>query len=215
MNTTTSFLATALAAIVMSGSAQAAVFYEDLDPLTAPNAVNGLIVNTVDGVAATGDASRALVGEVVLTGGARFVGFNPGDMAVPAALAGQDFTFTMDYFVPQGTTLDALPDGSSPDLFWLQISFDGGNNGSAGFVGGGAAGSGWNTITLTGTLPATIGTINPLFVLADGGFGAGTPNGTGSGTAVYVDNFVLDIVPEPASLSLLGLGGLCVLRRRR
>lgn len=51
-----------------------------------------------------------------------------------------------------------------------------------------------------------------------------SPSGTGpfvefSGTLDsdlnYYDNTFLDVVPEPSSLALLALGGLCVLRRRR
>ena len=36
-----------------------------------------------------------------------------------------------------------------------------------------------------------------------------------SGIQVLFDNVRLDVVPEPTSLALLGLGGLCVWRRRR
>lgn len=39
--------------------------------------------------------------------------------------------------------------------------------------------------------------------------------GDGSGTNMIIDNLVVAVIPEPASLSLLGLGGLAMLRRRR
>lgn len=41
-----------------------------------------------------------------------------------------------------------------------------------------------------------------------------TPNGDNSQAAI-LDNIVVSVVPEPGSLALLGLGGLCLLRRRR
>lgn len=219
MKTKNFFAVLAIATFVAMSSAHAdIVVYDDPDPLAAGNTANNIIVNTVDGFTATGDASRALVGEVILTGNTKFVGFNPGPLPLAPELQGEDFTFTMDYFVPTGTTLDENVAGS-PDQFWLQIGFDGGNNGSAGFVGSGAAGNGWNTITLTGTLPPAINDITPLFVLADGGFGAGTPNGTGSGTALYVDNFRLTVtnpIPEPSTMALgfIGVAALLVKRRR-
>ena len=39
--------------------------------------------------------------------------------------------------------------------------------------------------------------------------------GNGEGGDLAVDSLVVEIVPEPSSLALLGLGGLAVLRRRR
>lgn len=47
------------------------------------------------------------------------------------------------------------------------------------------------------------------------GFGITTNNGGGAPADFYFDNFTLSAVPEPASLSLLGLGGLGLLARRR
>lgn len=39
--------------------------------------------------------------------------------------------------------------------------------------------------------------------------------GRESGTSASFDNFSLTVVPEPGSLALMGLGGLCLLKRRR
>jgi len=38
--------------------------------------------------------------------------------------------------------------------------------------------------------------------------------GVGSGRTQF-DGVLFDVVPEPSSFALLGLGGLCLLRRRR
>jgi hypothetical protein len=43
----------------------------------------------------------------------------------------------------------------------------------------------------------------------------GTPHLAGVGTDFTIDGATLSIVPEPASVSLLALGGFALLRRRR
>lgn len=214
----------AVACVMFASTASAAFVYSDPDPVTAPNTVANLIVNTIDASGITGDPSRTAVGEVILDGannGQKFVGFNPGPLTIPTSLHGMPYTLSVDYFIPTGTGMDSLPDGSSPDLFWLQGDFNESNVGqSAGFIGGAAAGGGWQTLTLSGTVPAATGpipvtSVTPLFVMADGGFGAGTPNGDGVTPALYVDNFVLNIAPEPASLMLVLLGAFGLVARRR
>lgn len=204
-------------AMVAAPSQAASIVWQDDDPLSGPTITNNLTVNTVDASVITGDPSRTAVGEVVLTGAAKFVSIASTDLPLPAGSDGRDFSLSFDYFVPNNTTLDALPDGSSPDLFWGQIGFDGGNDGSAGFISAGAAGSGWGTITVTGTVPAGAVNVQGLMVLADGGFGSGAPNGDGTGVALYVDNFLLtvDAIPEPTSGVLLVLTACGFAARRR
>lgn len=161
----------------------------DEAPLSGDSVNNsGLTVNQVSSLSATGDASFGLSGEVVLTGQTKFGNISPGTLAVDPSYRGTGYELTVDYFVPPGTTLDSLPGGGSADVFYVQINFNGVNTASAGFVGSDAAGSGWQTITLTGTVPGNANNAQPFFIVADGGFGAGTPNGTGSGVALYIDN---------------------------
>jgi len=163
--------------------------WQDDEPLSGTSgAGDSLTVNTFDGVAATGDPSRALVGDVIMNGLDKYTNINGGTFAVDPQYQGTGYTFTVDYFVPVGTTLDSLPGNQSPDTFYLQIDFNGVNSGAGGFTDNTAAGTGWNTITLSGIIPGGTTSALPLFIVADGGFGAGTPNGTGSGTAVYIDN---------------------------
>ena len=207
------------AALAFASTSSAAVLWDDQAPgAGVTSGGNGLILNAAVDPTNAGNA----VGEVVFPGTAKFMNLNGnggGPFAITPADHGKAYTVSFDYFVPTGTTMDRLPDGSSPDLFWLEIAFNGTQDGSVGFINNNAAGSGWNTLVINGIVPA--GNIlnpttnaNPLMVVADGGFGAGTPNGTGSGTALFVDNFYFEIVPEPASLALLGMGGLAMLRRR-
>lgn len=48
-------------------------------------------------------------------------------------------------------------------------------------------------------------------------FGSGDAGkfGYDSGNALYLDNFQINEIPEPASMALIGLGSLCLLGRRR
>ncbi len=72
---------------------------------------------------------------------------------------------------------------------------------------------GWNNAQGTLTVTATAGAVgNNLYI----GIGAGPNawNGT-SAQRIGVDNVVIEQIPEPATLALLGLGGLLSLKRRR
>jgi hypothetical protein len=63
---------------------------------------------------------------------------------------------------------------------------------------------------ITGSLfTAPLGTTNVTMVV-----GNETNNGGLVGSAIAFDNVTLDIIPEPMSIALLGLGGLFLRRRK-
>lgn len=178
--------------------------WEDNAPASGISAVNNLIdINTVDGQAATGDASRGSIGQVILSGDGRFGNISSGTVLVDSQFQGTGYELRIDYFVPPGTTLDSLPGGSSPDTFYVQANFNGVNTSSVGFVDAAAAGSGWQSITLTGTVPDNTTNAQGFFIVADGGFGGAAPNGTGTGTAFYIDS-IRFTVGLSSSSSLVG-----------
>lgn len=181
------------ACLLVGSTAEAVVLYESLDPGHTLPEEGGMFPSGLDLLAGfdPDDASNP-VGEIVLNGSGKFANTNPGEKILEPESLGRPFRFSADYNIPADTAFDALPDGTSPDLFWLQISFDGVNSGSAGFIGAADAGSGWNTVGFTGVIPADATNFRPLLVLADGGFGDGVPNGDGATTAMYFDNFVFE-----------------------
>ncbi|MGI9243701.1 MAG: hypothetical protein ACR2RV_23090, partial [Verrucomicrobiales bacterium] len=145
-------LATAVL-ISLTGLSSAAVFWQDDDPLGASSTtVGGLTVTNVNSGPAI-DASHPTAGAVDHAGAVPFSNISPsaGPGTITAADYGQAFSYTIDYFVPAGTVM------AGGDLFYVQLNFNSSANGttgpnlSAGFVGAAAAGSGWNTITLSGT----------------------------------------------------------------
>lgn len=168
------------------------VLWDDQNPLSGTSVASSLLVNTVDGLALTGDATRGQVGAVTLNGSTRYKNLSGGTFPLNSSASGTGYQLSIDYFVPINTTLDN-PTGASPDVFYVQINFNGSNAGSAGFVTATAAGLGWNTITETGTVPSGTTSVQPFFIIADGGFKDGPPNGNGMGVAVYIDNLYLSI----------------------
>lgn len=100
---------------------------------------------------------------------------------------------------------------------------------------GGPVASGSATAGLSQMYAIELDTQNTLWTVSFFAHGATTPNfsttyttnptigGVGiltwapsyDGSAAFVDNFELSVIPEPSSLALLGLGGLLIVSRRR
>lgn len=177
--------------------------WDDPSPLSGSSIANsGFNVATVSGLTATGDGSRGVVAQVALTGNTRYGNITPGDLSVPSQYRGTAYELSVDYFIPSSTTLDAT------DVMYVQINFNGNNSGSAGFVGLDEANTGWNTITLTGTVPGNAVVALPFVIIADGGIGGpGQPNGNGSGVAVYLDNMRFSVGGQASATSSMLLAG--------
>jgi hypothetical protein len=137
-----------------------------------------------------------------------------GDSATMTALAGLPFEMSLDVLSGPG----AFGEGQALHLLVEQ-------NGTIyrRFVGNSSVQSAWDRLTFTGTFKESAftrllgpGPANPDLsggTLTRIGFaGANSISGT---LTQYYDNVVVETVPEPATLSLLALGGLALVARRR
>lgn len=104
-------------------------------------------------------------------------------------------------------TFDLKMTGAKPGLFRIRLYGDAdgilpsnkkGDGGTLDEFTGDISGQGWQTLTLSTTDDYAY--YVPRFE---------------SGSGILVDNVSLEMVPEPATLSLLALGGLALIRRRR
>ncbi len=80
-----------------------------------------------------------------------------------------------------------------------------------GNLGGAASGNPGGTpfsVTLTGVSAGQLLTVTGVML-------DGEDSQIPGGQSAFLDGFVLDLVPEPATAALLGLGGVCLLGRRR
>lgn len=121
--------------------------------------------------------------------------YHPDKVAVTA---GEEYTYSFDW------KADTITAG----WFWWHVRFFDASDGFTGEaisnIGDGNIQNTWQT--LTGSIVAPAGSVKADFYFEDGNVGS-----TGGG--LIVDNF--SMVPEPMTLSLLGLGGLMLRRRHK
>lgn len=125
---------------------------------------------------------------------------------------GNTGTFNHTYTITLGTTSDLQTGGGNNGPFHF-IQFDV----SAAEI---ALGAGVHSFSVLGVTDNAEGgfLFAPIFANNDYAGGSqivGSSGGTGSTDTARDQFFAITAVPEPGSLALLGLGGLCLLRRRR
>lgn len=107
------------------------------------------------------------------------------------------------------TLVDAIPEGKWFQVWFQFLTDTGGSSGDVGYTavaGGGAT----TTVSFNyGALPVDFANPGNWTQLRIGT----NPGGGFDATAVYIDN--IRVTPEPATLALLGMGGLALIRRRR
>jgi hypothetical protein len=241
MKTHTKTLLTALAASVMiAGSASAALVidtsitngnkgtftatFSDLDSAAADNSANLNASGTLAGTTSTSTFSAAiglanatgLTGNDLTTGSLGTININNvsgfGLVAGTSTDPGNVLVFDFD--------LSGLPAGTFLRLVEVKTSVFELSNRTGGVVTAIVDGK---SITNVGTMAAgasqAINTFSGLSIdVADGdrlAFAELTDAVEGKSTQYRVAELTFVAVPEPGSLALLGLGGLCVLRRRR
>ena len=222
-------LFTLLAATAVSGSASAALVINDLDG-TVENTGNGpqnggLLVNSSVGPAVRADFDFTQAAATVV---GSFDGSAAAVNLVPGATATYDGLLDLNYQALLNAGLDTSNAVLSFDYEGSATLSDGGyngiviiantdgtdgnsyNQGANGVYFGSGPISGTASIAFDDLVSILDPAVNPnysaLRLLAN--------KDAGSTLDITIDNIAISVVPEPASLALVGLGGLATLRRR-
>jgi len=135
---------------------------------------------------------------------------------VGGVIAGQKYTLTADFMTPTGIT--EAPGAYIPAV--IQLTYFNAAGTDLGTVETGGSGAKaiqytptgtWQTGTVSATAPAGAVFVAPYLAFME--------NGSQTGTDIlYYDNATLTLVPEPATIALLGMGlslSLSLIRRRK
>ena len=185
------FLVAAIATSMTFSAMGQTTIWKDNDPADPcfSMTAGGLIVSPI--ADPTGDVDRITVGEIDYSIASTFTNMSRAGgalQAVPSFMIGANFTFKIDYYVPNNTSMNV--DAS----FHLQVEFRDANDDlvetfSAGFIDPTVDQDMWLTIEINETVPAGSVTMVPLFVFNSGGQNA-------FGPAAYVDNVSMVVDAE-------------------
>lgn len=203
----TKFMSIAAAMVITSSftMAQQDIFlWQDDDPVTAGvSQISGnLIVNQIPDP--TGDADRETVGELDFGSVVnQYCNISSPGPSIPLTdlMPERPFTFKIDYYIPSSTTMsDNSSNGGDPDSIYLQLRFDDVNFGAVGFITvENAMFDTWQSIELTGDVPAGASSVKPLFIFVEGG--PGSIRSPDPGVALYIDNVGLSVnTPPPTTV---------------
>ena len=139
-----------------------------------------------------------------------------------SAATGFVFWQIQNFFIPaegSGTTAntqvsyDIRSDGADSNTPW-QLEMKQANGFDAVFTAPTLTLGTYTHVSQTLSQATISGTYDPAANFSLAQFSSGA-EGFDAGNAVHIDNFAVTLVPEPATLGLLAIGGLAALRRRR